>query len=162
MIATNMHPLVRRGGGALALGARRTLGVAGVLLAGASVWLGVLNLRSSVVVLVALGVNAAACGLLAYWGLAGPRLARVDPERAILTLAATRGAPLSEAEIALETGLSLAEARAALDRMRRQGAVEIVFRGGEIPAYRVIGLERNPTSEPPDGETLVSRKAHDG
>ena len=138
-----MHPLVRRGGGAVARGVRRSLGIAGVLLAGMSVWLGLMN---SGVVLVALGVNAVACGLLAYWGLASPRPGAVDSERAILALAAARGVPLSEAEIALETGLSLAEARTALDRMRSHGVVEIVFRDGETLTYQVIGLERRQES----------------
>jgi hypothetical protein len=124
----------------LVRGARRTLGVAGILLTGASIWLGVMNMRSGVA-LVALGLNAVACGLLAYWGLAGPRFADADSERTIIALAAARGAPLSEAEIVLETDLSLAQVRAILDRMRKQGVAEIIFRDGDTLAYQVIGLQ---------------------
>jgi len=132
--------VVRRSRRVLAVAARRAFGVAGILLSGASVWLAALNVRSGVVVAV-LGVNAAACGLLAYWGLAAPRQ-RMDAEseRAIIALAARTGAPLTEAEIVLETRLSSIEARGILDGMRRHGIVEIVFRDGDTLAYHVVGL----------------------
>jgi hypothetical protein len=130
---------VKQTGHLVAIGARRALGVGGIVLASGSIWLAALNLHSGVAVF-ALGVNAVACGLLAYWGLARSPTTSATGERAVLALAAAKGTPLSEAEIALETGLSLAEVRVLLDAMRRQGVVEIVFRDGETLCYRVLGL----------------------
>jgi hypothetical protein len=77
-----------------------------------------------------------------------------EAEHAIIALAARHGHTLSEADICLHTSMSLAQIRAALDRMRRQGVVEVVVaENDDALAYRVVGLHVAPGPVPSEAPT---------
>ncbi len=93
--------------------------------------------------------------LITRWAFARRVVTRAAPaaagevERAIVGVAARTGTAVSEADILMHTSLSLAEIRGALERMRRDGIVELVFiEDGTAPAYRVIGLHPDSTAPP--------------
>jgi hypothetical protein len=82
---------------------------------------------------------------LAWWGLGRGRHARASEDgalaRAILLRLAESGC-LTETQLVLQTSLEVKPLRAALERLRVDGLVEVTLTEDGVLAYRVIGIPR--------------------